>query len=133
MRIDPKADRALIATFTPTALRLSPRPARRHRDPAMQLLDAVMRLAGPHAELIRHAERPWASATFQGSRHTITLCFSGDEGVLAGEAFIAALPDHEFTITRQLVADAAVSEVEHDMVPQQRLTLEAEVLLLEDY
>jgi hypothetical protein len=98
----------------------------------MQLLDAVMRLAGPHAELIRHAERPWASATFQGSRHTITLCFAGDEAVQAGEAFIATLPDHEFAIPRQLVADAAVSEVDHEMVPLQRLTLEAEVLLLED-
>ena len=130
MRFDPKADHARYSEFPIAAARI--RTPSRHRDPSMQLLDAVMRLAGPHAELIRHAERPWASATFQGSRHTITLSFAGDEAVRAGETFIAVLPDHEFTITRQLVADAVVSEVRHDMVPHQCLTLEAEVLLLED-
>ena len=98
----------------------------------MQLLDAVMRLAGPHAELLRHAERPWASATFQGTRHTIALWFEGIEGAVPGEAFIAALPEHEFTISRQIVADAAVSEVDLEMLPRQRLTVEVELLLLED-
>ena len=95
MRFDPTTTRTLIATINPEAPIKAPRirpPRQRH--PAMQLLDAVMRLAGPHAELLRHAERPWASATFQGSRHTIAMVFEGPEGVAAGEAFLAALPEH---------------------------------------
>ena len=102
------------------------------RGPWMQLLSALMTLAGGRAELIRHSERPWASVTFSGSRHTIALAFTGIEAVAAGEAFIDALPDHEFTIPRQLVADAAVLTLEHVLLPQPRLQLEVEVLLLED-
>ena len=135
MRIDPAADRALIATITPEA---PPRPRGttgrpfRPRSPSIQLLDAVMRLAGPQADLLRHAERPWASATFQGTRHTIAMCFAGPEGQTAGEAFIDALPEHEFSIARQIVADAAVSEVDLTLQPQPRLTVEVDMLLLED-
>ena len=138
MRFDPAADRALLATIRPTgqAPARGPHgpPARfaRSRSPSMQLLDAVMRLAGPHADLLRHAERPWASATFQGTRHTIAMCFAGPEGLTSVEAFITALPEHEFAIARQIVADAAVSEVDQIMLPQPHLTVEVELLLLED-
>ncbi len=58
--------------------------------------------------------------------------FTGAEAMAAGEAFIAALPEHEFAIPRQLVADAAVVAVEHVAVPEVRMTVEAELLLLED-
>ena len=132
MRIDPAADRALIAAFAPGE---APRPRRhvtRPRSPSIQLLDAVMRLAGPQADLLRHAERPWASATFQGTRHTIAMRFTGPEGLVAGEAFVDALPEHEFTISRQIVADAAVSEVEQVMLPHPHMMVEVDVLMLED-
>jgi len=136
MRFDPTTTRTLIATINPDAPSLEVKAPRtrppRQRHPAMQLLDAVMRLAGPQAELLRHAERPWASATFQGTRHTIAMVFEGIEGAAAGEAFITALPEHEFTISRQIVADATVSEVDLEMLPRQRLTVEVEMLLLED-
>ncbi len=109
--------------------------ARIHRSPSrsgwMRLLGQVLTLAEGQAALVRHAERPWASATFSGTRHTIALSFDGAEAVEAGERLIAALPDHEFDIPGQLVADAAVAEVSHSMHPQS-LTVELEVLLLED-
>jgi hypothetical protein len=105
-------------------------PTARARRPWLHLLSAVMGLAGGHAELLRHAERPWASATFSGTRHTVALSFSGAEAVAAGEAFIDALPEHEFNISGQLVADAAVVSVEHDVA--KGLTVEVELLLLED-
>jgi hypothetical protein len=95
-------------------------------------LSAVIDLAGSRAELLRHVERPWASVTFSGSRHTITLAFTGTEAVAAGEAFIAALPEHEFAIPRQLVAEAAVVTVEHETVPEPKLKVEVELLLLEE-
>jgi hypothetical protein len=92
----------------------------------------VMQLADGKAELLRHVERPWASVTFSGTRHTIALSFTGTEAVTAGEAFIAALPEHEFAIPRQLVADAAVASVAHELAPVPKLGVEVEMLLLEE-
>ena len=97
--------------------------------PWPQLLSAVMRLAAGRAELLRHAEHSWASATFAGTRHTIAITFTGTDAMAAAESFIEALPDHEFTIPGQLVADAAIVSIEHDL---ERLIVEAELLLLED-
>ena len=100
--------------------------------PGERMLRAVTALAGPSAELMSHAERPWASVTFSGTRHSVVLAFTGIEAVAAGEALIEALPDHEFAIPRQLVADAAVVAVEHTLLPEPRLEVSAELLLLED-
>jgi hypothetical protein len=102
------------------------------RTPWLPLLSALMELAGGKAELLRHAERGWASVTFSGTRHCVVLTFTGAEAVAAGEAFIEALPDHEFSIPRQLVADAAVVAVEQTALPEPRLEVTAELLLLED-
>jgi hypothetical protein len=101
------------------------------RRPWATLLSAVIELAGGVAELLRHGERPWASVTFAGTRHTITLGFTGAEAVEAGERFISALPEHEFAIPRQIVADATVVSVEHDALAG-RLSVEVELLLVED-
>ncbi len=133
---DVNADR--VALFSPAA-RLhetkgagAPRSRHMPRHPSIRLLDAVLRLAGEHGELVSHAERPWASATFSGTRHTITLLFSGVDGAAAGEEFLASLPEHEFTIPGQLVADAAVSEVTHVTLPVERMVVECDLLLLAD-
>ena len=98
----------------------------------MPLVSALMELAGRKAELVRHSERSWASATFSGTRHTVVLSFAGAEAVAAGEQFIDALPEHEFAIAAHLVADAAVVAVEHYALPEPRLEVTAELLLLED-
>ncbi len=103
----------------------------RARRPWLRLLNAVLERAGRGAELLRHSERPWASVTFAGTRHTIVLRFSGD-AITDGESFIAALPEHEFAIAGQLVADAAIVAVEHELLPTPSLQVEAELLLLED-
>lgn len=102
------------------------------RRPWLPLLSAVLEMTGGKAELVRHSERAWASVTFSGTRHAIVLAFRGVEAVAAGETFIAALPDHEFAISRQLVADAAIVRVDHEALPEPRLEVEAEILLLED-
>lgn len=98
----------------------------------LRLLSEVLQLAGPQAEFLRHDERAWASAMFVGAHHTIALAFEGAEAVELGEAFIAALPDHEFTVPRHLVAHATIVTAHHQQVPVQRLMVEAELLLLED-
>jgi hypothetical protein len=122
MLVDLKRERAMIDAAL----------GGRARRPWLPLLGAVVRLAGPHAELLRHSERAWASVTFSGTRHTIALSFTGEAGMAEGEAFIAALGEHEFDIARQVVIEAAVISVEHDTMPRVRLTVEAELLLLED-
>lgn len=124
MQIDPATDRAMQAE-------LGARPPYARR-PWLHLLSAVLQLAGGKVELLRHSERAWASVTFSGSRHAIALSFTGEEAIAAGEAFITALPEHEFTLPRHIVADASVTEVDHALSPEARLTVEVELLLLED-
>ena len=121
MHVDPASDTEMIMTAR--------RPRRR---PWLRLLSEILKLAGGQAEVLRHQERPWASVTFSGSRHTVTLRFAGADGAEAGEAFIAALPEHEFTLADQLVADAAVVAVEQEMLPEPTLELTAELLLIEN-
>ena len=60
---------------------------------------------------------------------TYTYLLAPGEG---GEALIAMLPDHEFALPGQLVADASVSAVDHALAPSPRLTVTCELLLLED-
>lgn len=102
------------------------------RGPGERLREAVMALAGGTAQLLNHSEKAWASITFSGARHSFTLAFEGVSTAKAGEAFIAALPDHEFAIPGQLVADATVQSVEHKMLPDVRLVVAIELLLLVD-
>ncbi len=118
---------------TRPAFRSPPAPPRRPapRDAAHPLLDALHELGG-QADVVRHEERPWASITFSGTRHDVTLVFAGVTALAAGEAFIAALPDHDFAIPGQLVADAAIVAVEQVALPQPCLTVTAELLLLEE-
>lgn len=107
-----------------------PRPAR--RSSGDRLRDAVAALGEYHGQILNHAEKPWASITFAGARHTMSLLFAGSKAVAAGERFIAALPDHEFSIPGELVADATITGIEHRLVPHPRLAVECELLLLED-
>ena len=106
----------------------APRPgwAGRH------LQRAVLALGSDLADLRDHAEREWASATFAGTRHRLVLHFAGAAAIAAGERFIAALPDHEFALPGQLVADAAIVAVDHVLVPDPGLTLVCELLLLSE-
>jgi hypothetical protein len=102
------------------------------RSVAERLREALGELAQGHAQFLAHKETGWASATFAGTRHRIELAFEGADAVEAGESFIALLPEHEFAIPGQLVADAAVIEVDHRLAPEPRLALTAELLLLDE-
>ncbi|WP_374414034.1 hypothetical protein [Novosphingobium colocasiae] len=122
MHCDPDQTR-----FTRRADPLLPR-----RSPWLALLSQVMALAQGQGQLLRHAERGWTSATFTGSRHVIEMEFTGSEAIAAGEHYIRTLPDHEFAVPGHLVADATIIETDHTQLPQPRLTITAELLLLED-
>ena len=109
-----------------------PRAPRLRRNASDRLRDALQELAGGKARIASHSETAWASVTFAGNRHRLEMLFDGEDGIAPGEAFIEALPDHEFAIPGQLVADATVSEVDHRLAPKPRLAIAVELLLLED-
>ena len=112
---------------------IDPRTARgTRRGPAEKLRDALDALATSKAIVLRHSEQAWASITFSGARHSVVLAFEGIDAAKAGEIFIAELPDHEFAIPGQLVADAVILSVDHTMLPDVRLVVKAELLLLQD-
>lgn len=111
------------------------RPAsvrRKPRGTAGHLRDGLAALAGGCGTVLRHDERPWASVTFEGTRHTLEIAFEGEAGIAAGEALIETLGEHEFVIPGQLVAEARVIAVDHRLAPQPRLQVTCELLLLKD-
>ena len=108
-----------------------PAPPRVRKGTSERLREALLALAGGHAQIAAHREKSWASITFAGARHTLELVFAGAEEVAAGEVFIADLPEHEFAIPRQLVAEATVVAVDHLLDPP-RMTVTCEVLMLDE-
>lgn len=99
--------------------------------PRNRLREALLALTENQATILGHEEKSWASVTFAGARHRIDLLFDGAEAVQAGELFIAFLPEHEFDIPGQLVADATVTAVDHRLDPP-RMQVSCELLLLEE-
>ena len=107
-------------------------PRRRERGPRRHLAAALLALADGRGEILSHSEKPWSSITFSGTRHSLTLQFVSHEAMEAGERFITALPDHEFTIPGQLVAEATIASVDHRTQPDALMTVTAELLLLDE-
>jgi hypothetical protein len=105
--------------------------ARRGLRAGEQIRAQLLALAGGAGMVRVHQERSWASINFAGSRHTLQLRFDGDD-IDRGEAMIGALPDHEFVIPGQLVAEANVLEFSRKLLPAPNLTVTVEVLLLEE-
>jgi hypothetical protein len=116
----------MLADAKPFRSLISPR-----RAATDDLRDALLELAHGQATILAHAEKSWASVTFAGARHRLELLFDGEEAIEAGELFIALLPEHEFDIPGQLVADATVTEVDHRLQPQ-RMQVSCELLLLDE-
>ena len=114
-----------------TDLSLGYRAGLARREPRNRLREALLDLAGGRATILSHEEKNWASGTFAGARHRLELLFEGAEAVEAGELLIAFLPEHEFAIPGQLVADAAVTGVDHRLDPP-RMQVSCELLLLEE-
>ena len=98
----------------------------------LAVLHQVLLLAGERAQFLHHAERAWSSTTYSGAYHTFRLSFAGAEAIATSEQFIAALPDHEFTLSGRLVAKATIVSAEHSLIDGPLLTLEAELLVLDE-
>lgn len=123
----------IFADFGDIEVKSAPQPAlRARRTTADRVRSALMALTGGAGTLITHEEKAWASITFSGTRHEVVLEFCGAEAVAHGEELIERLPDHEFTIPGQLVADATITSVDHRFGAMERLEVTAVLLLLED-
>jgi hypothetical protein len=105
---------------------------RARRTTADRVRTALTGLTCGHGTMLSHEETAWASITFSGTRHKVVLEFCGAEAVAAGEELIERLPDHEFTIPGQLVADATITAVDHRFGAMERLEVAAVLLLLEE-
>ena len=92
----------------------------------------MLALAGGQGRVVEHRERGWASITFAGTRHSLRIVFDTPEAIEGGEALIAELPDHEFTLPGKLVADATIAAVDHILEPAPTLTVICELLVLDD-
>jgi hypothetical protein len=111
----------------------APRPAfKARRTTADRVRTALMQLTGGHGTILGHDEKAWASITFAGTRHELVLEFCGADTVVGGEELIERLPDHEFTLPGQLVADATITKVDHRFGAMERLEVTAVLLLLEE-
>ncbi|MDY7098543.1 MAG: hypothetical protein SXU28_10445 [Pseudomonadota bacterium] len=117
---------------TRNTVRTGSRRYRPRRSTADRVRDALLALTKGRAQMLSHEESAWTSITFSGTRHEITLQCTGKEAVEAGELLIADLPEHEFHIPGQLVADANVREVDHRFGADERLVVTCVLLLLED-
>lgn len=93
---------------------------------------ALLLITGGDGTVLSHEEKSWASITFSGTRHEVVMEFCGPEAVAAGEELIEQLPDHEFTLPGQLVADATIAKVDHRFGAMERLEVTAVLLLLEE-
>ena len=97
---------------------------------AARLIRQLLTLAGPTVELVQATEREWASATFSGARHAVTLRIPLDHSAAAAPAFIAGLPDHEFDLPGQIVADCVVTLQQRTLDPTYRTWLAITIELL---
>ena len=76
------------------------------------------------------ASRPWASITFSGERHRLSLCLPGPGAAAAVDTFLDGLGEREFVLRSHILADIEAVSVTHDEDGQIRVLLEA--LTVED-
>ena len=76
------------------------------------------------------ASRPWASITFSGERHRLTLCLPGPGAEAAADTFLEGLEERDFALRGHILADIEAIASHRDADGQVRLTLEA--LTVED-
>lgn len=96
----------------------------RQRPTTAELLDRALdhsaRCAGCAIEIFARVERPWCSATFTGSRHEVTLSAASHDAPF--DAWLAGLPEAEWTLRGHLVADCSVARLPNH-APSRLVTL----------
>ncbi|MGN6270507.1 MAG: hypothetical protein ACTHM0_11525 [Sphingomonas sp.] len=94
-------------------------------DAATQLARAIER-SGPGVTVSKSEAAPWASVTFAGARHRLTVEARATAGF---DRWLAALPEAEFALRGHLVAELAVTTLGHC---EGRAKVMVEALTVED-
>ncbi|MBX3563731.1 MAG: hypothetical protein KF730_04045 [Sphingomonas sp.] len=89
-------------------------------------LKASAAVAGCAVTIAESTVQRWASATFMGTRHTMTLARAPSPQF---DAWLAALPEAEFALRGHLVADLQVMRVTRD---DGAVSVELEILTVEE-
>lgn len=97
---------------------------------AARLIRALLELLGPEAELVAAHEREWASATFSGARHRIDLRVPLADAASAPSPALAALPEHDFALSGEIVADCVLTTQRRERSADGRYWLACSVELL---
>ena len=104
------------------------------RDATTALVHGVLAALNFEAAALEEVRsRSWASVTFSGARHELTLRLDGEGAEDAATAFLEGLDAAEFSLRGHILADIALVSEERTRsgeVPQVRLKLEA--LTVED-
>ena len=74
-----------------------------------KLVRAVLDICGEGSHLVAAHEREWASATFCGARHCLDLLIPAAGNGATLPCAIAELPDYEFDLAGEIVADCSVT------------------------
>jgi len=82
--------------------------------------------AGLAIDILRSDWTRWASATFVGARHVVTLAAPDSDAL---DAWLAELPEAEFAVPGHLVADLAVEQIQR---AAGQVTATIEVLTVEE-
>ncbi len=89
----------------------------RRKDIAARLVRTVLGGLGPDAMLLKADEREWASATFSGARHGIDLTIRLAAADAPPPRFLADLPEWEFDLPGEIVADCSVAVGQRERGP----------------
>lgn len=87
---------------------------KKQSDPLPRLLTQLIVRAGKDAWIERSVSRPWASALFEGRRHSITIGLGGDDPLGCRERFIDDIGSVEWTLPGHFVADIMVDALRID-------------------
>jgi hypothetical protein len=80
------------------------RPRASQGDPSRQLIEAILRHFGRDKfALVRSRHSPWASITFSGARHEVTIEQVAPNGCIQGK--LDAISEAIFTLSGHLLAD----------------------------
>ncbi len=82
----------------------------RQRDPGSSIAEQIQALAGGRVRVILERERPWASITFTGTRHSFVIERTDATAPDDMDNLARALPEHEFAMRGYFLADILVTD-----------------------
>lgn len=101
------------------------------RDASTELLRAIRKRTNNSLMVVEElSSRPWASATFSGARHKLTILLEGIDAEETAARFAAGIEAAEFSLRGHIVADIIVTGA--DNLDGSAMRLRVEALTVED-